>query len=199
MGKGKTISGLKVIAVALLLSFMAACEEEKTNLVYELKQPDDLEEEVYEVYSTLINNHFNKLEYVVIQQETDSSVIPRHSYNLYESQNTDVDSSIIENYLQKNNDSYNLDYKFQTNVEVKLITMEEFESYEGWESFHSNHPEATGVIFFTYPGFNEDYTKALYEYSWHTGDDSAESYIVYLKKSEKEWYIAAREPTTDAQ
>lgn len=197
MVKDKVILGLKTIGMLLWLSIMTGCEEDKTNLVYQLNQPDELAEEVYQVYSRVINKQFENQDYLIIQQETDTGVHRQHCNKLYESDTTDLDSTTIGNYLTNNRDSYNLGSDFKTDIEVKLITREEYEAYEGMDGFHDNYPEANGLILFTHPGFNSNTTRALFEYTRRTGDDTKEHYMVYLKKTEKEWNIVYHELITD--
>lgn len=197
MGKGRTIFGISAVLI-LLSTFFAGCEEDKTNLVYELNEPDSLPAEVYDVYSTLIDSQFRAQEYIVLQQETDTSVHEKHCYRLYENQTTDLDTATIENYLQKNHDRYNLGSDFDEDLHIKLITKEELKSYglnshEGWDSFHKNYPQARGVLYVTLPGFNEERTKGLFEYTWHTGMEESEHYMVYLRKKEGEWNMMIHE------
>lgn len=194
MVKRNGITKIKVLIAIGLLSIMAGCEEEKTNLIYELNEPDDLTIEVYEIYSRIINSHFSNHEYIVIQQETDSVVHPKYCYSLYESDTTDLDSTTIRNYLNNNEECLNLGYDlFRTDVNVKLITREERKSYEGMDSYTANYPEAKGLIYVTLPGFNNDSTKALLEYTWQTGDDEFQRYLVYLNHRQKKWHIKVHE------
>jgi hypothetical protein len=81
------------------------------------------------------------------------------------------------------------------------MTREELKSYnlnseKGWENFHKNNPEANGVLYFTFPGFTRDSTRALFEYTWHTGKDQSECYLVYLKKAEEEWQFLVHDQIT---
>lgn len=190
--------GIKAAWVILIL-FLTGCEEDKTNLVYELEKPDELAEEVYEVYSRAINHQFSNQEYVVLQQETDTTVHEDHCEKLYERHTTDLDISTIGNYIKNNEHSYNLGTGFDSEkTQVKLITHDELESYEldsyeGWESFHKNYPETQGVLYLTFPGFNSDSTRALFESTWHTGKNESECYMMYLKKEEGKWDIMAYE------
>mgnify|MGYP006298053217 CR=1 FL=1 len=197
MVKGRIIFGISGLLI-LLGSFLTGCEEDKTNLVYELNDPDSLATEVYEVYSKVIDHQFGAQEYIVLQQETDTSVHKEHCYDLYESNTTDLDTTTVGNYLPKNQQSYNLGASFDTDAMVKPVTRKELNSYklnsdEGWESFHNNNPEAKGVLYFTLPGFNEEHTKGLFEYTWHTGMKESEHYLVYLRKKEGEWHMIVHE------
>ncbi|MGM0530792.1 MAG: hypothetical protein ACQER7_05525 [Bacteroidota bacterium] len=187
--------GFRIKAIlVLVISLLASCEGDQTNLVYELNQPDDLAEEVYEVYSRVINHQFSNQEYIVLQQQTDTTIHEDHCRNLYESDTTDLDTSIIGNYIKKNQDSYNLGTSFDTKEpQVKLITLEELNSYEEWESFHENYPKAKGVLYFSFPGFNSDDNRALFEFTFETGDNQSKHYMVYLKKTGGEWDIMAHE------
>jgi hypothetical protein len=197
MVNGRIILGISALLM-LLGSFLTGCEEDKTNLIYKLKEPDSLADEVYEVYSKVIDHQFRAQEYVILQQETDTSVHEKHCYRLSENQTTDLDTATIENYLRKNHESYNLGADFDDDLNVKLITKEELKSYglnsyEGWDSFHKNYPQARGVLYFTLPGFNEECTKGLFEYTWHTGMEESEHYMVYLRKKEGEWHMMVHE------
>ncbi|MFW6103567.1 MAG: hypothetical protein ACOC59_00725 [Bacteroidota bacterium] len=201
MVKKRLRSGIKVILV-VLMSLLISCEEDKTELVYELNQADDLDEEIYKVFERTINQKFSNHEYIVLQQETDTTVHEQHCRQLYESETTDLDTPIIDNYLQKNQDSYNLGSNFDTDAKVKLVTRKEINSYElnsheGWESFHNNYPEAEGVVYLSLPGFDSnddnDYSRALFEYTWHTEMAESEHYMVYLRKKEGEWHMMVHE------
>lgn len=197
MAKGRTIFGIRVLLI-LLGSFLTGCEEDKTNLVYELNEPDSLAAEVYEVYSVVIDDQFRAQEYIVLQQETDTSVHEEHCYRLSENQTNDLDTATIGNYIRKNYNRYNLGADFDDDLQVKLITSEELKSYglnshEGWDNFHKNYPGARGVLYFTLPGFNKERTKGLLEYTWHTGMEEWEHYMVYLRKKEGEWHMMVHE------
>ena len=198
MWKGRIIFGISKVLIVLAVLLLMGCEEDKTNLVYELNKPDDLPADVYEVYSMIIDNQFSAQEYILLQQETDSSVHEEHCYRLYENQTTDLDTGTIGHYLRNNHESYNLDTDFDADIQVKLITNEELKSYglnshKGWDSFHKNYPGARGVLYFTLPGFNDSATKGLFEYTWHSGMDESEHYMVYLKKTEGEWHMMVHE------
>jgi len=184
--------GIKA-ALVILISFLAGCEEDKTNLVYELNPPDDLGEEVYGVYSRVIDHQFSNQKYLVLQQQTDTTVHEDDCQDLYARNTSDLDSQTIDNYIENNKHSYNLDTDFDTDTQVKLITLEELNSYEGWESFHENYPETHGLLCVTRPGFNKDSTQSLFEYTWETGEDPSEHYMVYLEKREGKWDVMAHE------
>ena len=177
-----------------LILFLSACEEEKTRMVYELNEFDNLSAATYGPFSEMIDEQFSYLKYVVIRQETDTAVNRQMCYELMHSDTTSLNDSIINNYEGANEASLNLDFKFETIPEVRLITREELNSYEDWEGFHSNHPGAKGVIILNLPGFNDDSTKALFEYSWRAGNTTDGDYIVYLEKGQGVWQIAAHEP-----
>ncbi|MBS3777205.1 MAG: hypothetical protein KGY70_18560 [Bacteroidales bacterium] len=189
--------GIKAVLV-ILISFLAGCEEDKTNLVYELNPPDELGEEVYGVYSRVIDHQFSNQDYLVLQQQTDTTVHEDACQDLYARDTTGLDSLTLDNYIKNNEHSYNLGTDFDTDTQVKLVTHEELESYEldsyeGWESFHKNYPETKGVLYLTFPGFNSDSTRTLLEYTWHTGKNQSEFYIMYLKEEEGKWDIMAHE------
>ena len=175
--------------------FSTACEEEKTKMVYELKEPDKLPVEVYQVYSAIIDRQFSLQEYVVVQQETDTTIYPQSCQEMMQSDTTTLDETTIDNYTYGNNFSKNLDInKLQTKVHIKPITREEFDSYETWDLFQENYSDADGLIRFSLPGFNGDTTKAVFDYSWQTGYSSMESYVVYLEYRHGEWQLDAHEP-----
>jgi len=172
----------------VLTGLLPACEEEPTQMVYELKEP-----EIYNVYSEMIETRFAGKQYVVVQQETDTSVSSGMCEELRLSDTASVDEVVIQDYLTGNGESKNLGYYFGATPRVKLITREEFEAYQDWAGFHENYPEAGGILFFTLPGFNDDRTRALFEYTWRTGPADAVRYMIYLEHFRNEWHTRVHE------
>ena len=177
-----------------LTMILPACEEENTKMVYELKEADDLPGEVYEVYSRLLDDHFEYLQYAVVRQETDTAMNRLACHALLESDTTSLSDSILENYLSINQASKNLGFNFDTIPPVKLITEEELNSYETWDNFHSNYNMAKGVILLTLPGFDQERSGALFEYAWRAGNETDGDYLVYMERMDGEWEIVVHEP-----
>jgi hypothetical protein len=191
----RRVTGWLVLVVFSVLVAITACEEEKTKMVYELKEPDNLPTEVYQVYSALIDYQFSHHKYVVVQQETDTTIYPQTCREIMQSDTTSLDQTTLDNYQYGNNFSRNLDLnKLTTETHVKLITREEFDSYETWDRFHENYSEADGLIRFSLPGFNGDTTRAVFDYSWQTDDADVQNYVVYLEYRQGAWMLDAHEP-----
>ena len=179
-------------------SFMLAvtgCEEEKTRMVYSLKEPDNLPAEVYQVYSTLMDHQFVLHDYVVIQQETDTTTFPQMCLQMMQSDTTGLDETTINGYQRGNHFSKNLDGEsFQSQVTVKLILREEFDSYESWDGFQESYSDADGLIRLSLPGFNQDTTKAVFDYTWQTDDANVQNFVVYFEYRHGQWQMDAHEP-----
>ena len=179
-----------VLLFALLLT---CCEEKNTEMVYELKDPDDLSGEVYEVFSKMITAFYGDQDYVVVQQETDTTLHRDMCYGLLESDTTSLTDNTLRDYYQNNQESKNLGSSFSTLNQVKLITREEFNSYENWDRFHENYPDSEGILVLRVPGFNEDKTQALYEFSWRSGNEPESDHVIFLEYASQAWHIRAHQ------
>lgn len=180
----------------MLVYGFISCEEQSTRLVYQLKQPDDLKMPVYEVFSKMINIHFNNHDYIAVQQETDSFSHLHKIGHIYETLPASVDTGLVHQYLQTNHTSYSLGYAFQTDIPLKLISQQELSAYKDYNDFQKNYPKARGIIGFTHPGFNQEHTKALLEYTWKIGDNKTKQYFVMLAMLEGSWQILFHRPDT---
>ncbi|GEM_PF-2538473 len=192
IGGWKLTPGL-FAGIGLLLLMMGSCEEDNTRMVYQLNEPDTLSSEVYQVYSEMIQARFPDQQYIVIRQETDTAVNRPFCRELMKADSVDLSESTVSQYLFRNQELKNLGYYFDIQPEIKLITGEELNSYESWNSFHDKHPDGEGVMILNMPGFNDDKSGALFEYSWLTGDDRAGHYMVYLKYQSADWNLVAHE------
>ncbi len=163
-------------------------------MVHELNAPDNLSQEVYEVYSRLLVERLDRENFLVIQQETDTTLHRPACRNLLASDTTSLLESTMNDYVSGNKQSANFDYAFSTDQTIQLITREEFDSYENWEGFTKNYPDAGGILFLRLPGFNDEHTQALLEYTWRTGDYTKDTYLVYMVKAENNWDIRVHEP-----
>ena len=181
----------RVGLVLLFVLLLACCEEKNTEMVYELKDPDDLSGEVYDVFSKMINTFYGDQDYVAVQQETDTTLHRVMCYGLLESDTTSLTDNTLRDYFQNNQQSKNLGSSFSTLNQVKLITREEFNSYENWERFHENYPDSEGMLVLRVPGFNEDKTQALYEFSWRSGNESESEHLLFMEYAGGAWHIRA--------
>lgn len=171
-----------------------SCEEKDTQMVHELNEPDNLPQEVYEVYSKLLVERLGGQNFLVIQQETDTTLHRQACRDLLASDTTSLLETTMNDYVSVNQHSANIDYAFSAHQTIQLITREEFDSYENWDGFKKNYPDAGGILFLRLPGFNEGHTQALLEYTWRTGDYTKDSYLVYMLKEENNWDIRVHEP-----
>jgi len=194
MSRIRNRSGRLMLLIFFVLSAMPGCEQEKTKMVYTLKEADKLPAEVYQVYSTLIDRQYIDQDYVMIQQETDTTTFPQACQQMLHSDTTGINQATIDRYLHGNNFSKNLGDNFETQVMVRRITREEFDSYESWDRFHEKYPGAEGLIRLSLPGLNEDTTKAVFDYAWHTGYATVKNYLVFFEYRDGEWQMDAHEP-----
>lgn len=173
----------------LMAGMLVSCEEKDTQMVHELNEPDNLSQEVYDVYSRLLVDRLGGENFLVIQQETDTTLHRPACRDLLASDTTSLLETTMNDYVSRNKQSANMDYAFSTYQNIQLITREEFDSYENWEGFTKNYPDAGGILFLRLPGFNEEHTQALLEYTWRTGDYTKDTYLVYMVKEENNWDI----------
>ena len=188
-------------ALALILLITISCEKQSDEIrpVFNLGQPDFIDDENYEIYSLIINEGFTS-EKIVIAQKSIDNIEVEYQIDFFEyiaENNPDFDTLLIENLNNLSQDSVLFDNKFTgDNKEIYLISSAEisyiFDSEDidaNWEEFYQEYENSNGIIRFSQIGFNEDKTQSVLEISYKYGTLGGEGYIIYLIKQNDNWVM----------
>ena len=163
--------------------------------------------EEYNVYSTLIEKGFgmiascfrdyDEVEVIVIDKYTtpdtfgDSGLL-----DILEWVREDMPSltqEMIDDFIDKNEESYPLVDNFDIQKDVLLLEPDEFreifQESSGWSEFYSRYPDAQGILTFSRVGFNPDMSKAVVYLGGQCDWLYGAGYYVFLVKEDGEWSI----------
>jgi len=191
------------LPIILLFGFsFQSCEKEdiETKPEFSLDQPDQISDEIYEIYSFVINEIYS-FEKIVIVQASKTDLSLKHSYNwdyLIENYQT-LDTSLVQIYSDLNETSVNFGEQFRSDTkDIILISSDEL-SYifdnGGWEEFYNDYENSYGYIRFSRIAINEDNTQAIFEIDHYYGNVGGNGSIVFLEKLDDNWSIKEVIPT----
>lgn len=188
--------------VLLLIVFsILSCEKEEkeTKLVFSLEQSDQISDEIYDIYSLVINEKYSS-EKIVIGQATKTSIDLNYGNQFYDYllvNYQDFDTSLVQKHEDLNQNSVNFGEQFHSDTkEIFLISSDEisyiFDSQDlnaDWEEFYNDYGNSNGIIRFSRIAFNEDKTQAIFEIGHVYGSLGGGGSIIYLKKQNDTWTI----------
>ena len=201
-------SRLLIYLPLLLLGItILSCEKDdnETKPDFSLKQSDQIPDEIYDIYSLVINEKYSSKK-IVIVQATKTSIDLNYENNFYDyliKNYQDFDTSLVQIHEDLNENSVNFGEKFHSNTkEIILISSDElsyiFDSQDlnaDWKEFYNDYDNSNGIIRFSRIAFNENKTQAIFEIGHSYASLGVEGSIIYLKKKNNIWTIIKIIPT----
>ncbi|MDI6050848.1 hypothetical protein QLS31_13515 [Flavobacterium sp. XS2P24] len=195
-------SRLLIYLPLLLLGFtILSCEkdENETKPDFSLKQSDQIPDEIYDIYSLVINEKYSSKK-IVIVQATKTSIDLKYENNFYDyliKNYQDFDTSLVQIHEDLNENSVNFGEQFHSDTkEIILISSDEllyiFDSQDlnaDWKEFYNDYENSNGIIRFSRIAFNENKTQAIFEIGHSYASLGGEGSIIYLKKKNNIWTI----------
>lgn len=196
------------LPILLLLGItIVSCEmdEKETKPDFSLKQSDQISDEIYDIYSLVINEKYSS-EKIVIGQATKTSIDLNYENYFYDyliENYQDFDTSLVQIHEDLNENSVNFGEQFHSDTkEIVLISSDElsyiFDSQDlnaDWKEFYNDYENSNGIIRFSRIALNEDKTQAIFEIGHSYASLGGEGSIIYLKKQNDIWTIIDIIPT----
>ncbi|MDQ1350539.1 MAG: hypothetical protein QG657_841 [Acidobacteriota bacterium] len=204
------------IIPVLLVVFLSGCQDDHTKTA-SLPSPE-LEQEEYNVYSSLLNgnSYVDDHSITIISDYTipvsvidvityysgSKSEILRTRYYLWgffdKMSIAEIGEDTLEDFEQKNQHHYPLNYKFNIKKKYLLLSHEEFMDNAlqraNWDDLRSVYPDSSGVFTFSRVGFNSTRDKAIVYQGWWEGWRFSFGYIILLYKVKNVWILEKRMP-----
>lgn len=148
----------------------------------------------YEVYSSVIlHRHYPpSVNKIVIHQLTynQSGCDNYDCFQNFKNYPLKNDSTLFDDFKNKNAKAYKLETKFSIPQTVILISKEELnENSTGWDAFHEKYPNSSGVIQISRVGFNSNQTQAILYFDYQYAMLWGEGYLIFLTKDEGKWIV----------
>jgi hypothetical protein len=202
--KKKLFFYTSIVCVIGLLIQSCEKDDKETKPEFSLEQPDVISDENYNVYSLVIGKYSS--EKIVIAQATKTSIDLNYENYFYDyliENYPDFDTSLVKTHEDLNENSVNFGEQFYSETkEIVLITSEElsyfFDSQDlngGWEEFHDDYKNSSGIIRFSRIAFSENNTQAIFETGRSYGSLAGNGSIIYLVKIGDNWTIEEVIPT----
>lgn len=200
------MKNLKPTLISLLfIGFIFfSCEKDSSAKTSNVNSDDD-----YKIYSLIINEKsISYIEQETIKYESRDT---EDDFDILIEFNPNLDNTIIENYLSRNETSHNLENLFEIyDRETELIPSKTIQdifaniirSVEDWENFEDLYPISNKILKFSRIGFNESYDQAIlfYEIDFKTGYGIGYGRgVVYFNKIHGNWKIIDRVETSGIQ
>jgi len=181
-----------------------SCEKDDKELKpeFSLEQPDQISDEIYDIYSLVINERFSSEKIVIAQATTTGTDLNYEMYPLDDliKNHQDFDSSLVQIHNDLNENSVNFGEQFHSDTkEIILISSDEisyiFDSQDlngligDWEEFHKDYENSNGIIHFSRIALNADNTQAIFKISSSYGYLNGGTSIVFLENIEDNWTI----------
>lgn len=196
------------LPILLLLGItIVSCEmdEKETKPDFSLKQSDQISDEIYDIYSLVINEKYSS-EKIVIGQATKTSIDLNYENYFYDyliENYQDFDTSLVQIHEDLNENSVNFGEQFHSDTkEIVLISSDElsyiFDSQDlnaDWKEFYNDYENSNGIIRFSRIALNEDKTQAIFEIGHSYASLGGDGSIIYLKKQNDIWTIIDIIPT----
>jgi len=197
--------GLLLIAV-ILCSIIYGFFIDKYNEsdIIPINESERIPNDEYEVISHFIQQiKYPNSSKLVIQQQTYEKKFGYYAYitlgNISTFENytkIKLDTTMIDDFKNKNANTYKLENKISIPQSVVLISNKElqniFRDDMGWLRFYMKYPDSSsGILEISRVGFNDNKTQALlqygYQYDWQAGRGD----LFFLTKDERKWIIKA--------
>lgn len=183
----------------VFFSVLFSCKEpETTKPLFNLQPADSIAEEEYKIYSIAIDSIYPNQAFILDQQSTNNYVVNfegSYAYELLTANNTDIDSSLIDNFIFQNDTFYFFDNAFYClRNEIKLVSHAKIvsiftaeEPADPWDLFYTEYPGSEGLVKLSRIGFNLNHDQALFEIFCQIGGTSGTGFLVYLAKESNNW------------
>jgi len=150
-------------SLALLIGFtVISCEKEKEIAIarsqFNLEQPDEMPQQVYDIYSLVIKENCASCSKVVIQQKSSASVMElqpgNHIFDYLTNTYSTFDTSLGTTYSELNKTAIHFGEQFQSDdKELVLVSTDELnyifddENIEvNWKEFYHTFDNSSGYI-----------------------------------------------------
>lgn len=176
-------------------------EESENRPQFPLEQPDMTSQEIYDIYSLVINDKYSSNKIVVkqttmIQWGLNCDNYPNFCDSLINN-HLDFDTNLVKIYKDINEVSINFGEQFYSETnDIILISGDELSYvFEGedlicnWNRFY-NYYETKEIIGLSRIAFNKRKTQAVFEMSRSCGALCGNGSIIFLKKIEGVWTVA---------
>ena len=165
---------------------------------FPLETASEIDNEEYKVYSTFFND-WNSHK-IIIKQATSNSISIHQGNSFYEylkDQISEVDTTTITDFIEKNETIYYLDNLFSVSPKkVTLVSENEitdiFNTQDlnaGWKNLKLRYPDSNGFVQVTRVGLNSEKNQAVFEIGHFYASLGAEGRIIFLKKINSKWQV----------
>jgi hypothetical protein len=157
--------------------------------------------EEYAVYEAVIEWGFltESTKLIVVTDHTAAGLFVEESMDermieyIRDNMGTDLQAETLNDYLAKNEETYELGKRFPLDVQYVLISEAElnkiFEEGEGWDQFYSTYPNSQGTMTLSRVGFNTNVDQALVYVGNQAHYLAGIGYYVLLAKEQGAWVV----------
>lgn len=179
-----------ILLLAIPVIMLIACDSNDdicSNLPF--VDSDISTNEEYLIVKAIINEESGNSNLSHISQETHFMSDSMRFSRYFKFDDIELDSDIIENYIEVNSVPHNWSDSFDT--KQNLISSEEiicFFDNDGWISFYEKYPESDGYLKFGKPVLNDE-NEALVTMEYLCGWECSSGYTVTLIKENGKWQV----------
>lgn len=179
--------------VLVAIISLNGCDNKNKYPDFEQDIPDELSEDIYEIYTLLLNEYYYSLPALVAPQATDTTQDCSIAYYL-QLDSLGIDSAIIAQAIDLNKNSYVLDDKIASETKLFLLSKAEMEYYRA-NSFEEmiRKYNANTIFFWGLPYiYNTEvpgHKMAVFSYYSYCGPLCASWFFVVMEKQEGKWRI----------
>ena len=157
--------------------------------------------EEYAVYEAVIEWGFltESTKLIVVTDHTAAGLFVEESMDeqmieyIRDNMGTALEAETLNNYLAKNEETYELEKRFPLDVQYVLISEAElnkiFEEGEGWDQFYATYPNSQGTMTLSRVGFNANIDQALVYVGNQAHYLAGIGYYVLLAKEKDAWVV----------
>jgi hypothetical protein len=106
-----------------------------------------------------------------------------------------IEEEIIDNFLERNQESYQIKPVLEMTYDYQLLTQEEVDELRpldeesGWQLFYEKYPNAVGFLYLSRVGFNADLSQALVYYEQYHYDQPILGGYYFLTQQDGGWVV----------
>jgi len=193
-----TIKKLVILSLIISSIFLNSCKKDSDNQrpEFKLEQADSMTDEDYEIYSLVIDSLYSNST-IILHQQTSQVDEYFYSFNSFIDINSNIDSSLVDDFLLQNDSVYNFIDNFNClDNEVVLISTSEIEYIfngqdinNNWDEFYNVYPNSEGLVKLTRIGYNQNRTQAIFGLGNQYASLGGEGCLIYLEKINNNWTI----------